>query len=252
MWTTIALASERRRYAGRVWRVVEAQHRISTNRLAESSADQARLEVLAEAAKPNLPAAARHLDYLLASPFRYGHAVASRFRRAGERPGIFYASEHEATAIAETAYWRLRFFVRAHGFRPPRTTTEYSSFSVALRTARMIDLTRPPFVADQDRWMDAQDYSACQELASRARAAGLVLIRTASVRDREHRANLALLDPSGFAEAAPRPEKSWHFRYENGRLTAQAAFPMQDRHSFAPQDFGLPLPDFHPDVKNET
>jgi hypothetical protein len=33
----------------------------------------------------------------------------SRFRRASERPGVFYASETERTAIAETAFWRLRF-----------------------------------------------------------------------------------------------------------------------------------------------
>mgnify|MGYP006921812056 CR=1 FL=1 len=49
MWTPTALASELRSYSGKVWRVVEAQHRISTNRLADSLEDQARLEALAEA-----------------------------------------------------------------------------------------------------------------------------------------------------------------------------------------------------------
>ncbi|MFM2022525.1 MAG: hypothetical protein RJB02_2233, partial [Pseudomonadota bacterium] len=122
MWTPTALASEARSYEGHVWRVVEAQHRISTNRLAASLADQARLEALAEAAKPDLPKAAQGLHYLLASPFRYGHRTPSRFRRADERPGIFYASEAEATAIAETAYWRLRFFLRSPGFEPSSAT----------------------------------------------------------------------------------------------------------------------------------
>ena len=51
MLTPTALASETRRYEGTVWRVVEAQHRISTNRLAASLEDQARLEALAEGAK---------------------------------------------------------------------------------------------------------------------------------------------------------------------------------------------------------
>ena len=48
MLTRSALESELRPYRGRVYRIVEAQHRISTNRLADSNADQALLEVLAE------------------------------------------------------------------------------------------------------------------------------------------------------------------------------------------------------------
>ena len=140
MWTPTALASEARAYRGKVWRVVEAQHRISTNRLAASLEDQAQLEVLAEAVKPELPRAVQGLHYLLASPFRYGHTSASRFRRADERPGIFYASESEATAIAETAFWRFTFYSRSPGFVPPSakaslTRSENMSFSSSDRYA---------------------------------------------------------------------------------------------------------------------
>ena len=149
MWTPTALASEFRRYRRTVWRVVEAQHRISTNRLTSDLGEQQRLEELADSAKPDLPKSAHGLHYLLASPFRYGHTVASRFRRANERPGIFYASEAEATAIAETAYWRLRFFLRSPGFEPSSATSEHSSFTVDVRTAQAIDLTCPPFDAEQ-------------------------------------------------------------------------------------------------------
>ena len=149
MWTPTALASEFRRYRRTVWRVVEAQHRISTNRLASSLAEQQRLEELADAAKPDLPKAARGLHYLLASPFRYGHTVASRFRRPNERPGIFYASEAERTAIAETAYWRLKFVSRSPGFVPGNRTSEHLSFSVPVSLTRLTDTTRPPLVADR-------------------------------------------------------------------------------------------------------
>jgi len=124
---------------------VEALHRISTNRLATNLDDQRLLEELAEEVKPQVPLNARHLQFLLASPFRYGHRQASRFRQADERPGIFYASENESTAIAETAYWRLRFFSRSPGFTPPSTTSEHFSYSVAVRTDFAIDLTAPPF-----------------------------------------------------------------------------------------------------------
>lgn len=239
MWTPTALASEFRPYAHDGWRVVEAQHRISTNRLASNSADQARLEDLAEAAKPDLPKAARGKHYLIASPFRYGHNVASRFRKADERPGIFYASEHEATAIAETAYWRLRFFSRSPGFVPPSTTSEHLSFKVSIKAKRALDLTRQPFVAEAAKWNDPLDYTACQHLAGAARVAEAQLIRSTSVRDPKARANVAIFDAAAITSDAPSHGKTWHFRFEQGRLSALAAFPGDDQYSFDAAGFGL-------------
>jgi hypothetical protein len=240
MWTATAIAPEFRRYARTVWRVVEAQHRISTNRLTDDLGHQARLEELAEAAKPDLPKAAQHLHYLLASPFRYGHGVASRFRRAKERPGIFYASEREGTAIAETAYWRLRFFARSPGFVPPKATTEHLSFSVSLKAARAIDLTKPPFAENATKWQDPIDYAVCQDFARIARQASAQLIRTGSVRD-PGGINIALLDPTCFAAMAPDYRQTWHFRFEQNKITAIAAFPGGERHVFAPEQFGIKL-----------
>lgn len=239
MWTPAALASELGLYAGEAWRVVEAQHRISTMRLADTLEDQARLEALAEAVKPDLPRGARGLHYLLASPFRYGHKAESRFRRADERPGIFYASETEATAICETAYWRLRFYTRSPGFTPPISTSEYTSFTVALRSERTLDLTRAPFAAEAGRWTDPRDYAACQAIAAAAREAGAALIRSLSARDAETGFNLVVLDPSAFAASAPTIRRTWHLRFEGGRLTALAAFPGEERMAFTAEQFGL-------------
>ncbi len=239
MWTATALASELCAYAGTVWRIVEAQHRISTNRLTSDMGEQARLEAMAEAAKPDLPKAALGLHYLLAAPFRYGHSVASRFRKAGERHGIFYASEAEASAIAETAYWRLAFFSRAVGFVPPAATSEHSSFCVDVSAARSLDLMVPPLSADEAVWTHPRDYVGCQELAAQARLAAVQTIRTVSVRDAERRANIVILDPASFA-SQPRPAQTWHLRIEAGQLTALAAFPSRDRHIFTPAQFGLP------------
>lgn len=239
MWTPTALASEACDYRGKVWRVVEAQHRISTNRLAGSLEDQARLEALAETVKPDLPKAAHGLHYLLASPFRYGHGIESRFRRASERPGVFYASEAESTAIAETAYWRLRFYLRSPGFVPPSTTTEHTSFTVAVATDRALDLTRGPFAARAADWTHPSDYAACQDLAAAARVAGLALIRAISARDPQQGCNAVVLDPGAFAAARPAIRRTWHLRFESGLLTALAAFPAEDRYVFAAKDFGL-------------
>ncbi|MCM8732322.1 RES family NAD+ phosphorylase [Hephaestia sp. GCM10023244] len=231
-----------RRYAGTIWRLVEAQHRISTNRLAASAEDQAILEQLVDEVKPAVPVAARGLHYLLATPFRYGYAKASRFRRASERPGIFYASEHVSTAVAETAYWRLLFFSRSPGFVPPTTVVEHSAFTIAITVERALDLTARPFDAYAAAWTNPDDYTSCQSFADAARGIDAQLIRYASVRDPDHRANIALLDPACFAATMPRSEQTWHFRYEGGRLTAFAAFPSSERYTFNFQQFGLPLP----------
>lgn len=231
-----------RPYAGTVWRLVEAQHRISTNRLAAGAEDQALLETLVEEVKPVLPPTARGLNYLLATPFRYGHAKASRFRRADERPGIFYGSEHVATTVAETAYWRLFFFSRSPGFVPPTAVVEHSAFTVTVAAARALDLTKAPFAERDSDWMAPDDYSACQVFATAARGIDVQAIRYASVRDPDHRANVALLDPAVFTAAAPTIEQTWHFRYEAGRLTAFAAFPSSERYAFTFEQFGLTPP----------
>lgn len=227
------------RYRRTVWRLVEAQHRISTNRLAATADDQAILEDLVEEVKPPLPPAARGLHYLLATPFRYGHLMPSRFRRAGERPGIFYGSEHVETAIAETAYWRLLFFARSPGVAPPTSVVEHTAFTVPVKVARALDLTAKPFAVDAASWMRPDDYGPCQNFASQARAIDAQAIRYASVRDAEHRPNLALLDPRGFAAREPTIAQTWHFRVEAGRLTAFAAFPSDQRLSFGYADFGM-------------
>ncbi|MBS3927832.1 MAG: RES family NAD+ phosphorylase [Sphingomonadales bacterium] len=241
MWTSTALASEHRRYAGEVWRVVEAQHRISTNRLAASGEEQALLEDLVEEIKPRLPEAARHLDYLLAAPFRYGHNQASRFRRAEERPGIFYSSESETTAIAEAAYWKLRFFSRSPGFEPPSTTSEHTSFRASVATERAIDLTLAPFDQRAANWIDPSDYTACQELAATAREAKTELIRTHSARDPLRGCNIVVLEPTAFTRRSPKLGKTWHFRFQEGKLLALAALPSRERLEFSANGFGLGL-----------
>jgi hypothetical protein len=248
MSTTIAPKSEPtprttdfRRYGGTVWRVVEGQHRISTGRLADEPGEQSLLEALAEEVKPRMPAAARQLHPLLATPFRYGHSRGSRFRAANERPGIFYASEAEATAIAEAAYYRIRFFARSPGVRLPTQTVWQTSFNVRVACARALDLTSPP-LSHQRRWTDPDDHEPCQRFAAAARAIGAQLIRYQSVRDPEQRANVALLDPAGFAASEPILGRTWHFRFEAGRLAAVATFPPFERYTFEIDKAGIVAP----------
>src|SRR6184192_4273197 len=142
--TPAALSSEVRILSGTCWRLVEAQHRISTLKLVDTVEEQAALEDLVQGTKPALPPECRHLHYLLATPFRYGaiYPAGSRFRRAGLSEGVFYAAEQAHTAVAELVFWRLLFFAESPATPWPANAAEYTAFSSAYAAKKAIDLTR--------------------------------------------------------------------------------------------------------------
>lgn len=212
-----ALSDHARPYRGRVIRMVEGQHRIATNRLADSGADQVLLEALADDVKPALPPAAQRLPWLLAAPFRYGLGRPSRFRGSDVLPGIFYAAEDIATAVAETAYWRLVAFSRSPGFRRPRTLTPMSAFAVHVASDRTLDLTQAPFDIPAGRWTHPTDYTATQALAAAARVAGIGVLRAPSAR--APGTNVAVLDPAALVPP-PAPHSSWAFLATHDGLIA--------------------------------
>lgn len=211
MWTASALASELRPFAAPVWRVVESQARASTLKLVDSLEEQAVLEQELEATKPLVPEPCRGLDYLLAGPFRYApYPHGSRFRRAHQPEGAFYAALVVETAIAETAFYALVFFRRSPEARLPGSPTEKTAFRVPVATDAAVDLTAPPLDGDDAKWTDLDDYGACQDLADAARQAGAQAIRYRSVRDPKGRHNLALLDCRAFRARKPDRWQTWH------------------------------------------
>ena len=215
--------------------MVEAQHRISTMKLADTAEEQALLEQLVEQSKPPVPPQARGLDYLLFTPFRYGpYPQGSRFRRAGMSEGVFYAAAAVDTAIAETVFHRLLFFAESPGLPFPKNPGEYTAFMVRLAASHAVDLTRPPFDARARVWMHVQNYAPCQAFADEAREAGIDAIVYASVRDPEHRPAYAVLSPGVFASPKPARYQSWHIRVgpEGGFAACEAprrglSFPLQ-------------------------
>ena len=238
-WTPAALSSEAHRLAGRAWRLVEAQHRVSTLKLVDDLDEQAVLEALIEETKPLVPAECRGLGYLLATPFRYAAAYprGSRFRRAGRTAGVFYASETAATAVAEMAFWRLLFFVESPTTPWPADAAEYTAFAALFDTARAIDLARPPLDADTSAWEHPTDYAACQALADAARTADVEVIRYRSVRDPDRGGNLALLTCRAFAAPEPVERQTWRIRLGRTGVQAICEFPAArigfDRAAFA-------------------
>ncbi|WP_292585367.1 RES family NAD+ phosphorylase, partial [Mesorhizobium sp.] len=137
IWTPDALSSESARLEGKYWRMVEAQHRVSTLKVVDTLDEQALLEELIEETKPQIPLECRHLHYLLATPFRYGSVYphGSRFRRAGRTRGVYYAAETMFTAVAEMAFYRLLFFAESPDTPWPRDAADYTAFSAAIKCA---------------------------------------------------------------------------------------------------------------------
>jgi hypothetical protein len=238
IWTPAALLSEARRVSGRFWRLVEAQHQISTLKIIDTLEEQALLEALLEDSKPAPPPECEGLDYLLATPFRYGavYPHGSRFRRAGRTLGVYYASEKVETALAEMAFYRLLFFADSPATPLPSNAAEYTAFSAAIDTATAIDLTAPPLDRDRAAWTDPLRYEPCQALADVAREAGCQAILYASVRDPRHGRNIALLTANGFAAREPVERQTWRIRLAATGVQALCEFP-RIRIGFSREDF---------------
>ena len=239
-WTPAALSSSARPYSGTAWRLVEAQHRVSTLRLVENLAEQQLLEEILDESKLVVPAECQGLDYLLSTPFRYGAAYphGSRFRRAGRTLGVFYAAENIETAIAELAFYRVLFFAESPGTDVPEGAADYTAFSVELDADRMLDLTVDPLSADSAFWSELVDYAACQALADAARDAGVAILRYQSVRDPARGANLAVLSCRAFTRPAPLSRQTWKIRLGRGRVQALCDYPVASL-EFAVADFAV-------------
>jgi hypothetical protein len=237
-WTPSALTGEARRLAGRCWRVVEAQHVVSTMKVVDTLAEQARLEELLEESKPPVPPECRHLHYLLFTPFRYGapYPRGSRFRRAGLTPGVFYGSQTVTTAVSEMAFYRLLFFADSPGTPWPANAIEHTVFQTRFYTSRGVDLLAEPLLRDRARWTHPTDYSSSQALADAARAAGLEAIRYASARD-PGGINIALLTCKAFSVTAPLERQTWRLQLDGRGVRALCAHPGRrlefDRTAFA-------------------
>jgi hypothetical protein len=237
IWTPAALRSEAHPRSGRCWRLVEAQHRVSTMKLVDTLDEQALLEDEIERTKPPGPPECAGLHYLLATPFRYGRYPGnSRFRREGWSPGIFYASEAVATAVAETVFYRLLFFADSPETPFPRNPLEFTGFEAAYAVGLGLDLTAPPLSRDADAWTRPADYSACLDLADAAREAGVTLIRYRSVRDATGGVNLALLSCTAFSSKAPVSQARWRIAFSRRGAIAIGDRP-DERLGFAWSDF---------------
>lgn len=182
------------------WRGVEAQHVVATMRLVDTPAEQDLLEQLLEQSKPPMPATAQVPHYLLATPFRYHPAHASRFRPAHAR-GQWYGAENIVAVCAEVGYWRHRFLMDSVGLRDQVLLTEHSFFQ-AMVQGQSIDLMAPPWTQAHTVWTHGSDYTATHALAAAAQERGVQWLAYESVRAAGERCAVvfdldALTEPPG-------------------------------------------------------
>ena len=164
-WTQDALQSELRPLQVPAWRLVEAQHVVSTLSLVDNLDEQNLLEDILEETKPPVPAECRHLDYLLSTPFRYRpYPYGSRFRKAGLTPGVWYGAEQPETAVAEMVFYRYPFYAQGPETPFPDNPADYTAFSVGVGTESALDLTAGALADDHETWTSPTDYAACQGL----------------------------------------------------------------------------------------
>ena len=91
IWQTCNGEQYLTRLSGHLFRLVASQEQAATLSLVDNLQEQVLLDQLLEDTKPVVPPAARHLHYLLKTPFRYPPLKwGSRFGSVHE-PGIFYA-----------------------------------------------------------------------------------------------------------------------------------------------------------------
>ncbi len=210
LWRAEVSAAPRVRLTGSIWRVVESQEQIATRALVDTLEEQDLLERLVEAAKPPLRTGTEHLDYLLATPFRYPPLRwGSRFGTAHE-PSIFYGSRRRDTALAEVAYYRFLFW---HGMRiPPRSgvlVTQHTAFSARIDCNPGFRLQDAPFDTHREDLVHRSDHRATQALGAAMRAAGIVGFEAPSARCPQRGLNVGVFSPHGIASRVAGRKASW-------------------------------------------
>ncbi|MET0051583.1 MAG: RES family NAD+ phosphorylase [Candidatus Thiodiazotropha sp.] len=245
IWLACKDAAQPGPLSGSVIRVVQPLVSRALLDLVDDLQEQALLETLLEASRPQAQDPAPGLHELLRSPFRdpplrYG----SRFGTHLE-PSLFYASASITTALAETAYYRFVFW--AGMVEPPpggRLTTELTVFAAEFSLQRGLQLQHTPWAEYSDRLRDPQHYRTTQALGRAMREAGIDGFEYISARDRECGLNRAFYTPEVFADPMPRWQEQWLCET---RADAVSFFSKQHGACFYPlEDFrvdgALPLP----------
>ena len=222
-WHALVAATPRERIAGTLWRLVESQEQVATNRLVASLERQAVLEDMLDATKPAWRRGSEDLHYLLATSFRYPPLKhGSRFGTRAEA-SLFYGALAVRTVLAEAAYYRFVFWV---GMRVPparKLDTQHTLFTARYATDAGIRLQAPPFAAHRSALADPADYRASQALGHAMREAGVAAFEFFSARDAGDGVNVALFTPAALAGREPVTQEAWLCELNGERVRFRAS-----------------------------
>jgi hypothetical protein len=193
----------------KMYRLVESQEQVATLSLVNNVYEQGMLEELIETTKSPFKTSENHLHYLLKTPFRYPPLkYGSRFGRTFEQ-GIFYGSLNMNTALAETAYYRFVFMMGPERPYSSIISSEYTAFSISVKSERSILLDEPPFVQFIKSLICPISYQNTQLLGSSMRESGVEIFRFISARDKEQGKNIGLFSPNVFCKNKPSNLMQW-------------------------------------------
>ena len=193
----------------KMFRLVESQEQVATLSLVNNVYEQGILEELIETTKSPFKTYAQNLHYLLKTPFRYPPLKhGSRFGRTFEQ-GIFYGSLNIHTALSETAYYRFVFMMGPEKPYSSIISSEYTAFSISVKSERSILLDEPPFNAFKEPLMSPTCYQTTQLLGSSMRDSGIEVFRYLSARDKQGGKNIGLFTPDVFCKNKPSNLMQW-------------------------------------------
>tara|TARA_R110000737_G_scaffold281832_1_gene288456 strand:- start:1093 stop:1836 length:744 start_codon:yes stop_codon:yes gene_type:complete len=197
-------------YSDRVYRIVETQEYAATSSLVNTLEDQDLLEQLLDNVKPAYKAGTEKLHYLISTPFRYPPLqYGSRFGSILV-PSFFYASENISTTLAECAYYRFVFLddIKIPYTKPVRS--EHMTFGVNIKTDKMSDVSNIASDEIINRVMSPFDYRFTQQIGQAlTQDSDTLVIRFQFIRDKAHKANVAIAEPKAITSKKPLDNMNW-------------------------------------------
>jgi hypothetical protein len=180
------------RYQGSVCRLVETQEFAATTSLVDDLEEQAILEKILDAYKPNYAKSSQDRHYLISTPFRYPPlAHGSRFGHL-HQPSFFYASESVNTCLAEAAFYRF-FLISATQVPYPKVIqSQHCLFFVRVLGKKCLDLCQLSDNPVEDKVSDPLSHSFSQQLGQSARQLSVDIIRYYSARSQDPGVNVAI------------------------------------------------------------
>ena len=176
------------------WRVVEAQHVLTTRSLVDSIEEHEILENLIEMSKPPI---LKDNNYLLFTPFRYPPLpYGSRFGSMLE-PSLWYGSLSLETAFAEVSYY-LQKFRDDTSADLGILSLVHTAFSTTVESEYGIRLEEHPFLEFKSLISDKDNYQYSQALGAEMRKASVEAFTFFSARSSLDSLNIGVFSSDVF------------------------------------------------------